>query len=83
MDDEDRQNDESEKDKDDADKIMTVMSTTMKLDGENDDYDDCDYTRLFQSPREPWIRGKSLSQSPHCSLQSKAYISICLLLFLN
>ena len=83
MDDEDRQNDESEKDKDDADKIVTVMSTTMKLDGENDDDEDCDYTRFFQSPRAPWIRGTSLSQSPHCSLQSKAYISICLLLFIN
>lgn len=54
MDDEDRQNDESEKDKDDADKIMTVMSTTMKFDGENDDYEDCDYTSFFQSRRVPW-----------------------------
>lgn len=83
MDDEDRQNDESEKDKDDADKMMTVMPTTMKFDGENDDYEDCDYTSFFQSPRAPWIGSKPLSQSPHCSLQSKAYISICLLLFIN
>ena len=79
MDDEDRQNDESEKDKDDADQILTVMSTTMKF----DDYEDCDYTSFFQSPRAPWIRGKSLSQSPHCSLQSKAYIIICLFLFIT
>lgn len=43
MDDEDRQNDE--KDKEDADKIMTVLTTTMKFDGKNDDYEDCDYNK--------------------------------------